>query len=170
MSRRAQIIPPRVELMRKAINATKGIDLKLTPETVHQMEQVVHRSRDKFVNDIAARLAVMRGSLERLDAPGQRPVLDELYQHSLAIKGAGGTIGFDLLTLIGKSLNDFVAGQTRLDKRQVAVVSLHIDALYTVLANNVSGPGGAVEAAVIEAFDEVNERFKMARPSDSRGT
>lgn len=146
--------------MRKAINATKGIDLKLTPETVHRMEMVVHRSHDKFIHDIAVRLATLRASLEQLEEADQGPALDALYQHSLTIKGAGGTIGYDLLTLIGKSLNDLVAGQTRLSKRQVAVASLHIDALYTVLANNVTGPGGAVEAAVIEAFGEVSARFK----------
>lgn len=154
------MIPPRSDLMRKAVNATSGIDLKLTPETVHQMEQVVHRSRDRFIHDIADRLTAMRTALESWRDADQAPMLDALAQHSLAIKGAGGTIGFDLLTLIGKSLNDFLTGQTHLDKRRVAVVSLHVDALYAVLANNVTGPGGAVEAAVIEAFEEVSARFK----------
>ena len=162
MARRAQIIPPRADLKKKAVNQTTGFDLRLTPETIRKLEEVVHRSRDAFTTDIADRLVTMRRRLaETGPLPAdQKALVAHLYGSSLEIKGAGGTIGCDLLTLIGKSLNDFVAGLSRLDERQVKVVRLHIDALYVVLANRITGRGGVVESAIIEAFGEAKRKFR----------
>ena len=60
MARRAQIIPPRSDLKRKAVNLTTGVDLRLTPALIKQLEEVVHKSRDGFTKDIGERLAAMR--------------------------------------------------------------------------------------------------------------
>lgn len=162
MSRRAQIIPPRPDLRRKAVNYSKGFDLKLPPAMVEKLEQVVHRARDNFTADIAGRLVAMRKALRELgDGPDEdRQALSLIYAHSLEIKGAGGTIGYDLLTAIGKSLNDFVTGLSELDRRRMDVIDLHIDALYVVLANRITGRGGPTEAAVLKAFSAVRAKFK----------
>lgn len=162
MARRAKIIPPRADLKRKAVNFTTGLDLRLTPELVRRLEQVVHDSRDRFTKDIGERLASMRRQL--LDAGSdpeeQRALVLRLYESSLEIKGAGGTIGYDLLTEIGKSLNDFVYGLAGLDAKQARVVGLHIDALYVVLANRITGRGGVIESAIVQAFGEARRKFR----------
>lgn len=165
MARRAQIIPPRADLKRKAVNFTKGLDLRLTPEVVRKLEEVVHKSRDAFTADIAERLATMRRLLveTRNNPTDQKLMIARIYESSLEIKGAGGTIGYNLLTMIGKSLNDFVVGLVRLDARQKRVVDLHLDALYAVLANRITGSGGAIESAVVEAFGEARRKL---RPDD----
>ncbi len=162
MARRAQIIPPRPDLRRKAVNYTRGFDLKLSPSMVAKLEQVVHKARDSFTADIAARLSAMRDTLRKAAAglEEEKVALGAIYGHSLEIKGAGGTIGFDLLTAIGKSLNDFVTGMQELDQRRVDIIDLHIDALYVVLADNITGRGGPTEAAVLKAFSAVREKFK----------
>jgi len=162
MAKRAQIIPPRPDLRRKAVNSTRGFDLKLPPEMVEKLEQVVHKARDTFTADIAARLVAMRTALREADAgdEDQQRALALIYANSLEIKGAGGTIGYDLLTAIGKSLNDFVIDMTELDGRRIDIIDLHVDALYVVLANRITGRGGPTEAAVLKAFSEVRRRFK----------
>lgn len=157
---RAQIIPPRGDLKRKAVNSSRGLDLRLPPEVVDRLEAVVHAARDGFTEDIGRRLAEMRERLAAVEAGEKDPGLVPLIAaSSLAIKGAGGTIGYDLLTVIGKSLNDFVKGLKTLSARQREVVSLHIDALYVVLGNRITGRGGPVEAAVVEAFGAAVERL-----------
>ena len=164
MARKAQIIPPKPDLKRKAVNFTKGYDLKITPEVMTKLEKVVNKSRDKFTKDIAGRLAHMRASMDDMAGnPDQHPHLIARVAHaSLEIKGAGGTIGFDLLTRIGKSLNDFVTGLTSLQSTQIAIITLHIDAMHAVLANHVTGAGGEVEAALVNTFDEARAKFKDA--------
>lgn len=162
MARRAQIIPPRPDLRRKAVNYSKGFDLKLSPAMVQKLEQVVHKARDNFTADIADRLVAMRKALRDAgESPEQAAeTLALVYMNSLEIKGAGGTIGYDLLTAIGKSLNDFVTGMNGLDRRRADIIDLHIDALYVVLANRITGRGGPTEAAVLKAFSAVRTKFK----------
>lgn len=162
MARRAQIIPPRPDLRRKAVNYSKGFDLKLSPAMVQKLEQVVHKARDTFTADIADRLVAMRKALREVgdDPEAERQVLSLVYDHSLEIKGAGGTIGYDLLTAIGKSMNDFVTGMTELDRRRADVIGLYIDALYVVLANRITGRGGPTESAVLKAFSAVRTKFR----------
>ncbi len=174
MAKRAQIIPPRADLKKKAVNLRQGFDLRLTPEVVRKLEEVVHKSRDAFTADIAERLVAMRRLLQeqRPEDEQQREMIAYIYESSLEIKGAGGTIGYDLLSQIGKSMNDFVAGLSRLNERQVRVVGLHIDALYAVLANRITGRGGIIEAAIVEAFGEARRKFRTekseADPADDR--
>lgn len=168
MARRAKIIPPRADLKKKAVNFTTGLDLRLTPELVRKLEKVVHESRDRFTTDIAERLSAMRRDLVEVGDPAaQRALVGRIYASSLEIKGAGGTIGYDLLTQIGKSLNDFVHGLEALDGRQARVVGLHIDALYVVLANRITGRGGIIESAIVEAFGEARRKL---RPEQEPGT
>jgi hypothetical protein len=162
MARGAKIIPPRPDLRRKAVNFTKGFDLKLSPAMVERLEQVVHKARDGFTADIAGRLVTMRSAVrEAVEGKGDAArALQAIYMNSLEIKGAGGTIGYDLLSAIGKSLNDFVNGVAALDRRRADVIDLHIDALYVVLANRITGRGGPTEAAVLKAFSSVRAKFK----------
>ncbi|MEQ8814423.1 MAG: transcriptional regulator [Thalassobaculum sp.] len=167
MARRPKIIPPRADLKQKAVNFRDGFDLRLTPEVVRKLEEVVHKSRDAFTADIAERLVAMRRLLResRPEPEQQRAMIAEIYDNSLEIKGAGGTIGYDLLSQIGKSLNDFVSGLETLEDRQARVVGLHIDALYAVLANRITGRGGIVESAIVQAFGEARRKFR-AEPGD----
>ena len=167
MARRPRIIPPRADLKQKAVNFRDGFDLRLTPEVVRKLEEVVHKSRDAFTADIAERLMAMRRVLaETGPLPAdQRAMVAQLYGSSLEIKGAGGTIGYDLLSQIGKSLNDFVSGLEALEDRQARVVGLHIDALYAVLANRITGRGGIIESAIVQAFGEARRKFR-AEPGD----
>jgi hypothetical protein len=164
VARRAQIIPPRSDLRQKAVNFSRGFDLRLTPAVVKKLEEVVHKSRDKFTTDIAERLVAMRRLLAETgpNPEEQLAMVAAIYESSLEIKGAGGTIGYDLLTQIGKSLNDFVTGQRELDGRRRHVVALHVDALYAVLANRITGRGGTVETALVEAFGEARRKFRSA--------
>jgi hypothetical protein len=164
MARRAQIIPPRPDLRRKAVNQTKGFDFKLPPAMVQKLEAVVHKAKDSFTEDIAARLVSMRKALrDPIETQeDQRRVISLIYTNSREIKGAGGTIGYDLLTGIGKALNDFAGSLTELDRRRVEVIDLHIDAMYVVLADRITGTGGPTEAALLKAFSIVREKFKVA--------
>lgn len=161
MAKRAQILPPNDALKRKAVNPHKGVDLQLPPDTVKQLEEVVHRSRDRFTTDINARLTRLRQAHAKADesVEAHRDYVRLLYEESLQIKGAGGTIGLMLLTWMGKSLNDLVAGKTELDHVQMDVAALHIDALYVVLAQRIGGTGGMVEEQVLNGLESAVRRF-----------
>src|SRR3546814_2707206 len=81
------------------------------------------------------------------------------------IKGMGGLFGYPLLTALGKSLNDFIGTLTMPSEASFEIISIHIDALYVLLAQHVTGQGGEVERVLIStlapAVDKVAGRDLM---------
>jgi hypothetical protein len=154
VARKAQIIPPRADLKRKAVNYRKGIDLTLPPEVIAKLEQFVHRSRDKFTVDLTRRLTAIRQACEAVEHDGMtmsRFIL-EVHGESLEIKGAGGTIGYQLVSEIGHLLDVFLRGKRDLDETQLQVLKLHVDALFVVLGQRILGGGAALEQQVVKAL------------------
>jgi chemotaxis protein histidine kinase CheA len=159
MSRRARIINPPQDLKRRAISATKGLNIDLTPEEIAKIETAVHKSKDKFVSQIAEKLKALRVTHHDVEkAPElQGAYLAQLRDESLAIKGLAGTFGFHLITTMATSLNDYVLKRAEASARQLIVIRLHIDMLY-VLLSRAQQPGGGMRA---ETEGELLASFKI---------
>ena len=155
------MIPPRADLKRKAVNQTKGIDLTLPPEIVAKLEQVVHRSRDKFTIDLTRRLTAVRQACDAVDHGGltMSRFIPEVHDESLEIKGAGGTIGYQLVTDIGGLMDIFLRGKKELTSIQMQVLRLHVDALFVVLAQRILGGGEALEQQVVKSLKVAVQKF-----------
>jgi hypothetical protein len=136
VAKKARIIRPPDDLRRRAVNNTRGLNLELTPQEIARIETAVHRSKDRFITQIAEKLKLLRVShMQADDKPDTRTgYLGKLRDESLAMKGLGGTYGFPLVTTIAASLNDFVLKRTMVDDRQMTVIRLHIDTLYVLLS------------------------------------
>jgi len=159
MSRRARIINPPQDLKRRAISATKGLNIELTPGELAKIETAVHKSKDRFVGQVAEKLKVLRSThLVAEKNPGIHTMyLGQLLDESLAIKGLAGTYGFHLVTAVASSLNDFVMNRTAATDRQLIVIRLHIDMLYVLLAR-AQQPRGGMHA---ETEGELLASFKI---------
>lgn len=104
---------------------------------------------------------MQRGLPEAQRDKRQRPTfLRSLRTSSLDIKGLGGMFGFPLLTAFAKSLNDFVTPLRDASNTQMAVIHTHIDAMYVVLMQRITGTGGKVEGQVLDAFKTATKKFK----------
>ena len=159
MSRRARIINPPQDLKRRAISATKGLNIDLTPEEIAKIETAVHKSKDKFVSQVAEKLRALRVTHHDVEKVPelQGAYLAQLRDESLAIKGLAGTFGFHLITTMASSLNDYVLKRTDASARQLIVIRLHIDMLYVLLAR-AQQPGGGMRA---ETEGELLASFKI---------
>ena len=160
-TRKAQVIPPSNRLRRKALNPSRGFTLTLSPEDVRRLEDVVHRSTDKFNLTVAEQLRIMRDEFApALADPELRPrFVARILPIAFSIKGLGGTFQYDLLTTIAKSLHDFCGRLGAVSDVQMAVIRAHVDALYAVLARRVTGQGGEIEQALLVAIRKAVERF-----------
>lgn len=159
MSRRARIINPPQDLKRRALSATKGLNIDLTPQELARIETAVHKSKDKFVSQVAEKLKALRMTHHDIEKnPSlQGAYLAQLKDESLAIKGLAGTFGFHLITTMATSLNDFVLKRTAASERQLIVIRLHIDMLYVLLAR-AQQPRGGMRA---ETEGELLASFKI---------
>jgi len=158
---KVQIIQPTGELRKRAVNYRKGFSVELTSSEMVQLEAVVHQSKDKFVAAVVEKLQSLRAGAEAvgrdgLSIPG---FLKAAEKDSLDIKGLGGTFDFPLLTQVAKSLNDYVRGLRNVTRIHLAIIALHVDALYVILERHITGAGGATEAEVLSSLLQATRKF-----------
>jgi HPt (histidine-containing phosphotransfer) domain-containing protein len=168
MRNKAQIIPNRGELKRKAVNYKTGMDIKLDPETLKKMEQLVENSSSQFLDATVESLKGLREALGRAatDPSARREVLDHIREEAFQIKGMGGVFGYPLLTEFAKSLHDFLKELEDLDELQQEIVSIHVDTLYVVVSHRIKGSGGALEAQLRASLKAAVDKAKPgARPA-----
>ena len=154
MAKKVRIIRPPDDLRRRAVNATRGLNFDLTKAEISRIETAVHRSKDRFVSQVAEKLKALRALHQDAETtPDLRPAyLGQLRDESLAIKGLGGMFGYPLVTSIAGSLNDFVLKRETVDDKQLAVVRLHIDSIYVILARKASSMKPEVEGELVASF------------------
>jgi len=154
VAKKVRIIRPPDDLRRRAVNATRGLNFDLTPEEIARIETAVHRSKDRFVSQVAEKLKALRAlHLEAEAKPELRPAyLNQLRDESLAIKGLGGTFGYSLVTAIAGSLNDFVLKRQTADAPQLTVIRLHIDSIYVILARKAAALKPELEGELVASF------------------
>lgn len=162
MARKARIIAPAQDLKRRAVNYRKGLDLNLSAKDIERIQAVIDESRDRCATEVADQLSFMQRGLPEAEADKrQRPAfLRNVRSSSLDIKALGGMFGFPLLTAFAKSLNDFVTPLREANDSQMAVIHTHVDAMYVVLMQRITGTGGKVEGQVLDAFKTAAKKFK----------
>lgn len=161
-SPKVQIIQPPMDLRKRAVNFKTGFGLILTPAEAEKLEAVVDNSADDFAHLVAEKLKGLRAALaEHADgaAPGMALVL-RIAADALEIKGLGGTFKFPLLTQIAKSLHDYAAQIKEPNVWHGVIFAHHIDALYVVLAQRITGLGGKVEADLLKALRQASTKYK----------
>ncbi|WP_341914402.1 Hpt domain-containing protein [Ferrovibrio terrae] len=162
MRSKAQIIPNRGELKRKAVNYKTGMDIKLDPETLKKMEQLVENSSAQFLDETVESLKGLREALGRAasEPSARREVLEHIREEAFQIKGMGGVFGYPLLTEFAKSLHDFLKELTDLDELQQEIVSIHVDTLYVVVSHRIKGSGGPLEAQLRASLKAAVDKAK----------
>jgi HPt (histidine-containing phosphotransfer) domain-containing protein len=167
MRNKAQIIPNRGELKRKAVNYKTGMSIKLDEETLKKMEQLVENSSAEFLNETVESLKGLREALGRAatDPSARREVLDHIREEAFQIKGMGGVFGYPLLTEFAKSLHDFLKELEDLDELQQEIVSIHVDTLYVVVSHKIKGSGGPLEAQLRASLKAAVDKAKPAKPA-----
>jgi hypothetical protein len=151
-----------MDLRKRAVNFKTGFGVILTPDEAVKLEAVVEKSSDTFAKQVAAKLKVLRESLAALndDTAPHMALIDRVASDALEIKGLGGTFKFPLLTQIAKSLHDYAAQIKEPNVWHGVIFAHHIDALYVVLAQRITGLGGKVESELLKALRQASNKYK----------
>lgn len=159
---KVQIIQPSGDLRRRAVNFKTGVGVILSPQETQKLQNVVEQSGEKFVRDIGATLKKLREEMAELPegAPPTLALLQRVAGEALDIKGLGGTFKFPLLTQLGKSLHDYVTQIKAPNAMNTVLVAYHVDALYVVLAQRMTGLGGRTEAELLAALRAACTKYK----------
>jgi hypothetical protein len=133
-----------------------GIDKEAIKEAEIAVQVLGHKMYAKWADDDLGR---MRASFEELkatdlDAPDS---VKKMLRICWDMKGLGGTFGYPLVTTITHYLSNYLEHCLNSESAHVsaAVVSPHIDALYVVLSQKISGDGGAIGRELVSGLEKV---------------
>ena len=159
---KVQIIQPSGDLRKRAVNFKTGFGVVLSAGETQKLQNVVEKSSEKFVRDIGATLRKLREDLAVLpEGEILTPdMLQRVSNDAVDIKGLGGTFKFPLLTQIAKSLHDYVLQIQTPSAWNAVIVGHHIDALYVVLAQRITGFGGQIESELLAALRAASSKYK----------
>jgi len=147
-------------LRQKAVNYKTGFDLNMTDEVRSRIDSAIAQSKDTFTQDVLGKLRAMRALTKEAEQDEFQRIfiMSNIADLAFDVKGMGGTFGFPLLSALAKSLQHFIQKIGLPNTDQFQVVSIHIDALYLVLAQGVTGSGGATEKELLETLRKAVEK------------
>ena len=70
------------------------------------------------------------------------------------LKGQGGTFGYPLISIFGKSLNEFTNGEAMIGDHQLEIVKSHIDVMRVVIKDRIAGDGGEIGKALVDSLQQ----------------
>lgn len=150
----AQFVTPPNYLKMKV--GSGGIDKEAIKEAEIAVQVLGHKMYAKWADDDLGR---MRTSFEELkqtslnDPDGVKKMLRICWD----MKGLGGAFGYPLVTTITHYLSNYLEHCLNDPNTPVsaAVVTPHIDALYVVLSQKISGDGGAIGRELVAGLEKV---------------
>jgi len=86
-----------------------------------------------------------------------------LIAHEL--RGQGGTFGYPLITVFGKSLYDVTKPPCRTDDAGLEIVKAHIDTMRAVLREKIAGDGGELGQQLFKALKLAIAKFSGNPPA-----
>ena len=156
MSKKPVFMPPAQELRRKAVNLKKGFKLKLEPEELKRLEEVVEKATDQFTQEVAEKLRQLRVALDdvAVGLHGADQAMQQIRSVSLVIKRMGGMFKYPLLTAFAKSLNDFTKEMGAPGPTQLDIIAAQIDALYVVMGQRIQGTNSKIASQLLDALSQ----------------
>jgi len=89
----------------------------------------------------------------------RHPNFSRFNQLAHELKGQGGTFGYPLISIFGKSLFDATGTTAGMSDSHLEIIKAHIDAMQAVISGRVSGDGGAVGAELIKTLEQAIEKY-----------
>lgn len=120
-----------------------------------------------FEADAIADIDAVTTALENAKSgPAAREAVAALFRIFHDLKGQGTSFGYPLITQIAAEACDFIEDKVDIpDATQTEILRLHLSSLKLIFVQRVSGPGGVMEAKMIEELSRAS-----AKTSGQSGT
>lgn len=121
-----------------------------------------------YLKDIGVMLDKARAAPEK-----RRGYINEINVVAHELRGQGGTFGYPLITIFGKSLYDATHAECGEEDKELDIIKAHIDSMRAVLREKISGDGGPVGRqllkgmrAAIDKISGIKTQEKKADPPE----
>jgi len=142
----------------------EDVDLKviLSQENIEKVQHVVDRYQKDFIiwveKDITTLMQALRYTEQNMSK--SIPYLTKIKKAAFSIKSQAGTFGFDLASQVARSLESFCERDFRFEEEQVVVLRKHIEALRTIVSQQIGGTGGAMGEELMGALNRLTQKYK----------
>lgn len=97
----------------------------------------------------------------------RRPHFKNINLLAHELRSQGGTFGYPLITVVGKMLYETTHPLCPMNDRAISIVKAHVDTMYTVFRDRVTGEGGEIGQELIASLGQSINRFMRAAATPS---
>lgn len=126
----------------------------LDAKTLAEIESVMDEFKEKYVSQLEDDVSDLEAYFQVMSRGG---TFDPKQFWSMVhdIRGEAGSLGYPLISEIGTSLCELLAGAEDFSDRDLQAVELHLSAMRTIVTRNIVGDGGSVGRQVTEALQNM---------------
>jgi len=85
----------------------------------------------------------------------RQPQIQKIFNIAHNMKGQGGTFGYELVTLVGQSLCDFIRHIPDATDAELKVIDRHLSVITMILEQKIKGSGGQFANKLVEKLKYV---------------
>ena len=155
-----QILPPDFAI-KNILGDNVDIKAVLSGENVAAAQEVINEHKNDFLEWVVKDIESLNIHYNNAMANIADSSLDieEISKLASTIKAHGGTFGYNLSTLVAKSLDKFCNKTPKPNLEQMTVIRKHIDCLSVIFAKNIEGNGGDVGKELLENLLILVEKY-----------
>ncbi len=139
----------------------------LPDDVLFNAEQQLKREAEGFLDWAKGYLdRLSRQVTEAKQVSGERTAqFEEINLIAHELRGQGGTFGYPLITVFGKSLYEVTKAPCRQDDANLEIVKAHIDTMRAVLRDKIEGDGGEMGQMLFKALKMAINKFAPQQPA-----
>jgi len=147
----AQFYPASNVLKAKAPPIEKNLK-----KVIIEATDVIEAMTDDYIEWAKGDINRLKEAVSKLKADsGSKMAIDGVYAIAHDMKGQGSSFGYPLITYVLDNLCKFLGNFDKLEKEDVDIVLLHVEFVDVIIANNLTGKGGEMGAAVLKGMQEI---------------
>ncbi|MBT5014215.1 MAG: hypothetical protein HOL37_01910 [Rhodospirillaceae bacterium] len=117
---------------------------------------VLEEMAKDYVNWVQEDIKRLESTYQDLcEDPKSKDAITALYRVSYAMKGQGGTFGYDLVTFILNNLCRYLEEREEFNEGQLELIELHIESVRMVITHELTGKGGEMGKQVIMGLKQM---------------
>tara|TARA_R110000868_G_scaffold56866_11_gene176153 strand:+ start:211 stop:1305 length:1095 start_codon:yes stop_codon:yes gene_type:complete len=141
---------------------------RLPDDVLGDAEQQLKREAEGFLGwakEYLDRLSRQVTEAKQVSGEARTANFEEINLIAHELRGQGGTFGYPLITVFGKSLYEVTKPPCREDDSNLEIVKAHIDTMRAVLREKVEGDGGEIGQALFKALKMAITKYSP-KPAD----
>ncbi|MEQ8736138.1 MAG: response regulator [Rhodospirillaceae bacterium] len=132
------------------------VPFEMPTDVLAEAEETLEREAEGFLDWAKSYLDELSENVSKAktEVANRQSHLAEVNRIAHELRGQGGTFGYPLITLFGKSLYETTQYPCREDDANLEICRAHIDTLRAVIREKIEGDGGAIGRQLLTSLNQ----------------